>query len=177
MENNQVSTFIISEDPLGAAPERIQSRPKRKFHKPGPQRLISEKKKKHIDKQAIAEMLNEGYKGSYIAKQLDVTPEMVSNINTILESKKEEITTFSNHKSMMLNLRQMEANRLGLIINESLSKDLLDNELKPADKINWLKALDIGFSIYFDKLRLHDGKSTSNIAVLSGFMKQALAEV
>jgi len=138
---------------------------------------MSEKRKKHINKQAIAEMLNDGYKGSYIAKTLDINPATVSHINTILESKKEEIMVFSNHKSIMLNLRQLEANRLGLIINESLSKDLLDNELKPADKINWLRALDVGFSLYFDKLRLHDGKSTSNIAVLSGFMKQALSEV
>jgi len=122
-------------------------------------------------------MLNEGYKGSYIAKKLDINPATVSAINNILELKKQEILNFSDHKSMMLNLRQLEANKLGLIINESLSRDLLDSKLKPGDKINWLKALDVGFSIYFDKLRLHDGKSTSNVAILSGFMKQALTEV
>jgi hypothetical protein len=171
--------FKITEDPLGAVQAEIKGKPiaKRKSHRPGPAKLKRDSNKKHINKELVAEMINQGYKAKVICDKLQISPATVSSVKSIIEKNIEDIETFKNFKSSILEYRQKDNNLLSICINRSLEKDLLDNKLRPADKINWLKALDVGFSIYFDKLRLQEGKATQHIAVLSGFMKEAISEV
>lgn len=111
-------------------------------------------KKIHDD---IIELINKGYKNTDICNQLSIKPNVLYYVKRRYRDRlappqdTSNITDITNYAEDIDNILRKNILRLG---NTIINKDI--------DKAS-LSQLTTSFGIMYDKLRLHEGKSTQNI--------------
>jgi len=133
---------------------------------------MSKKKVSDTKKVVVKSLVDAGLPYREISETVGVSLGHISTIVKEFEANKELVAWFKQNKAEIL----LKAQHDNLNLQEVIRKTITEEEIKgwtPDQRQRWYSALGINFGIVFDKSRLENDESSSNLKILVAHIQAA----